>query len=176
MGVSVTFATTLARVSTGQGGQQVATGRRPRPSRIVAVAGGERSGWHRLDRSLGRKRGPVRCVHHGKCGPVDRAIADGEPGSHRSRAAGHPRESGPVESEPHFGPQAALLNAPSVADAVRSAAGHTKQRSCGRFAAQHMRRIIRERCVWRNTGVSVSSPANRAVAEPPCEEIRSRTT
>jgi hypothetical protein len=75
--------------------------RRPAcPSRIVAITTGERSGRHRLHRSLGRKRRPMHHIHHGERGPIDGAVADAEPVSHRSRAAGKPSRGRCAGREP----------------------------------------------------------------------------
>ncbi len=71
MGVNVTFATTLARVS--ENGMPVLLG----SSQAQVVT---RSGWPRFHRALCRKRGPVRCVYHGERGAIDRAAANGESG------------------------------------------------------------------------------------------------
>ncbi len=91
MGVNVTFATTLARISTGQGGPpggDSLVADDGQPPRIVADAGRDHSGRPRLHRALRRgKRGPVRCVHHGECGCLERAASNGERGSDRYGSA-----------------------------------------------------------------------------------------
>jgi hypothetical protein len=103
--------------------------RAARPSRIVAIAGGDRPRRHGVHRALHRKRWPVLGIHHGECRPIDRAVADAEPGSHRSGAtAKHAREG--------------CAGRERTAHWVRPATPHSTRVADrgGRYAAKHCER------------------------------------
>jgi len=112
--------------------------RSARSSRVVAGAGcdhSERPGFHR---ALGRKRGPMRCVHRSDRGRIDGAVSNGEPGSDSPGAAGiHPHQGPDYAAVRTFWFSNVRVRKCSGA-AVRRAGGRPGQRTGGGFARKYL--------------------------------------
>jgi hypothetical protein len=161
MGVTVTFETTLARGSTSQqgppGGETLGA-RNELPvilgssqAQVVTNQDGLASIVPSVTVPSVGSVGPWRCVHRGKCGPLDGVFANGGRGSDSSGAAKkHSHECPRRATRSVLCSEFWIANADVRATkcdrgAIRCSGGRSKQRAGG-FARERLPGIIRGRC------------------------------